>query len=285
VPRDRRASAVTLVLTGILSVQIGAGVATTLFDQVGPGGTVFLRCAFSAVLLVALWRPAWRGHSRIAVRNVAIFGFVLAAMNFSFYEALDRIPLGIAVTLEFVGPLTVAIVRSRRGRDLIWAGLAACGIVLLAPPGGDLDALGVALALLAGAFWGVYIVVTARVGRQFEGGDGLAIAMTIAAVLLIPVGAGQGGGEILELDLLVAALAVAVLSSAIPYSVELEALRRLPEGVFGVMMSLEPAVASVVGAIGLEQALNGREILAIGLVLVASIGALSGAGEPRAAEA
>ena len=135
----------TQVLGGILSVQIGAGIATTLFDEVGPGGTVLLRCAFSAVLLVALWRPAWRGLNRAALRDVATFGFVLAAMNLSFYEALDRIPLGIAVTLEFVGPLTVAVVRSRRRRDLAWAVLAACGVVLLAPPGGDLDALGVCL--------------------------------------------------------------------------------------------------------------------------------------------
>ena len=275
-----------LVLGGIASVQIGAAVATTLFDEVGPGGTVFLRCGFSALLLLAIWRPLWRGHERPALRDVAFFGLVLAAMNLSFYEALERIPLGIAVTLEFVGPLGVAILRSRRRLDLVWAGLAAAGIVLLSPvPGGDLDALGAGLALLAGAFWAAYIVLSARVGREFAGGTGLAIAMTISAVVLIPVGAIEGGAELLDVSLLAGGAAVAVLSSAIPYSLELEALRRLPEGVFGILMSLEPAVASLIGFVGLEQGLSGREVAAIGLVLVASLGALGGSGEPRAAEA
>jgi inner membrane transporter RhtA len=280
-----RATATALVLGGIVSVQIGAAFATTLFDELGPGGTVFLRIAFAALLLLAIWRPALRLPA--AGRNdVVLLGISLAAMNTSFYLALDRIPLGIAVTFEFVGPLAVAIVGSRRPLDLVWAGLAAAGLVLLAPFGGSsLDGLGVALALTAGAFWAAYIVLTARVGRAFARGDGLAVAMAIAAIVVVPLGIAEGGAELFDLELLGVALAVAVLSSAIPYSLELEALRRLPEGTFGVLMSLEPAVAATVGFVGLGQDLSAREVVAIAFVLVASAGALRAAGTPRAAEA
>ena len=270
--------AVGLVFGGIVSVQVGAAFATTLFDEVGPGGTVLLRIAFAAVLLLAIWRPALRLASRGAARDVVLFGVVLAGMNLSFYAALDRIPLGIAVTLEFVGPLGVAILRSRRPRDLIWVALAAGGLLLLSPvPGSDLDALGVALALLAGAFWGVYIVISARVGAVVPGGAGLALAMTGAAVLVLPVGVAEGGADLLDPEVLVIGLAVGILSSALPYSLELEALRRLPQGVFGVMMSLEPAVAATVGFVGLGQDLAAREVVAIAFVLAASAGALGSA--------
>ena len=278
---QRQGTAVALVLGGIVSVQVGAAFATTLFDEVGPGGTVLLRIAFAAVLLMAIWRPALRLGSEGAVRDVLLFGLVLAGMNLSFYAALDRIPLGIAVTLEFVGPLGVAILRSRRTRDLLWVALAAAGLLLLSPvPGSDLDALGAGLALLAGAFWGLYIVLSARVGAVVPGGAGLALAMTVAAVAVMPIGLAEGGGDLLDPELLVIGLAVGVLSSALPYSLELEALRRLPQGVFGVMMSLEPAVAATVGFVGLGQDLAAREIAAIALVLVASAGAL---GSARAA--
>jgi inner membrane transporter RhtA len=281
-----RATATALVLTGIVSVQVGAAFATTLFDEVGPGGTVFLRIAFAALLLLAIWRPPLRLPTGAARRDVALLGVVLAGMNLSFYLALDRIPLGIAVTLEFVGPLGVAIAGSRRRLDLLWVALAAVGLILLAPlPGSDLDALGVVMALLAGAFWAGYIVLTARVGRALPGGGGLAIAMTIAALAVIPAGLADGGDALLDWELLAIGALVAVLSSALPYSVELEALRRLPEGTFGVLMSLEPAVAATVGFVGLDQDLAAREVVAIGLVLVASAGALRAAGTPRAAEA
>jgi inner membrane transporter RhtA len=280
-----RATATGLVLCGIVSVQVGAAFATTLFDEVGPGGTVFLRIAFAALLLLAIWRPPLRLPAGAARRDVVLLGVVLAGMNLSFYLALDRIPLGIAVTLEFVGPLGVAIAGSRRRFDLLWVALAAAGLILLAPiPGSDLDALGVAMALLAGAFWAGYIVLTARVGRALPGGGGLAIAMTIAALAVVPVGLADGGDALLDWELLAIGAAVAVLSSALPYSVELEALRRLPEGTFGVLMSLEPAVAATVGFVGLDQDLAAREVVAIGLVLVASAGALRAAGTPRAAE-
>ena len=235
--------------------------------------------------LVAVWRPTLRGTSPEALRLVAAFGVVLAAMNLCFYEALDRIPLGIAVTLEFIGPLGVAIAGSRRRLDLLWVGLAAAGILLLSPvPGSDLDGLGVVMALVAGCFWGAYILLTARVGRALPGGGGLAIAMTIAAVAVMPVGLADGGDALLDAELLAIGLAVAVLSSALPYSVELEALRRLPENTFGVLMSLEPAVAATVGFVGLDQDLAAREVVAIGLVLAASLGALRAVGTPRAAE-
>jgi inner membrane transporter RhtA len=283
---DSRGAATALVLGGIVSVQVGAAFATTLFDELGPGGTVFLRIAFAAVLLLVIWRPPLRLGEGVARRDVVLLGLVLAGMNLSFYVALDRIPLGIAVTLEFIGPLGVAIAGSRRRLDLLWVGLAAAGILLLSPvPGSDLDALGVVMALVAGCFWAGYILLTARVGRALPGGGGLAIAMTIAMVAVIPVGLADGGEALLEADLLAIGLAVAVLSSALPYSLELEALRRLPENTFGVLMSLEPAVAATVGFVGLDQDLAAREVVAIGLVLAASLGALRAVGTPRAAEA
>lgn len=280
-----RPVAISLVLGGIATVQIGAAFATSLFDEVGPAGTVFLRIGLAALVLMAIWRPSFRLAER-ARNDVVALGFTLAAMNLSFYLALDRIPLGIAVTLEFVGPLGVAIWGSRRRKDLVWVGFAAAGLLLLSPvPGSGLDALGCGLALLAGLFWGTYIIVTARVGRALEGGAPLAIAMSIAALFTIPVGLADGGGDLFDAEVLLIGLAVALASSVIPYSLELEALRRLPEGTFGVLMSLEPAVAATVGFIALDQDLAARELAAIGLVLVASVGALRAADPPVAAEA
>ncbi len=281
-----RGTATGLVLGGVLSVQVGAALATTLFDEIGAGGTVFLRIGLAALILVAIWRPPLGLVRAAGGRHILLLGIALAGMNLSFYEALDRIPLGIAVTLEFVGPLAVALLGSRQRRDLIWVALAVCGLVLLAPvPGSALDTAGVLLALLAGCFWGVYIVLTARVGQSFSGGAGLALAMVVAAVLVLPTGVIEGGSELLSGAVLAAGLAVALLSSAIPYSVEMEALRRLPESTFGVLMSLEPAVAATVGFIGLSQGLALREVVAIGFVLAASAGVLRAAGTPRAPEA
>jgi inner membrane transporter RhtA len=269
-----RAGAVLLVLGGIVSVQIGASIAKELFDEVGPAGAVFLRIGLAAVALVAIWRPSIRGIGRRRAADVAMFGFVLAAMNFSFYLALDRIPLGIAVTFEFVGPLAVAIWGSRRRADLVWVALAAAGIVLLSPsPGGSVSLLGAALALLAGSFWAAYILLSARVGRTMPGGGGLALAMAVGTVLLLPAGWAHRS-ELADWGVLAAGLALAALSSAIPYSLELEALRRLPRATFGVMMSLEPAVAAAVGFVVLGQDLSVRELVAIGLVVIASAGAL-----------
>jgi len=269
------------VVAAVSSVQFGAALAKSLFDEVGPGGTVFLRVLFAAVVLVAVWRPAVGGRSRLDWRLIAAFGLSLAAMNLAFYEALERIPLGIAVTFEFVGPLGVAIAGSRRPLDLAWVVLAAAGIVLLSDFGSaDLDGLGVALALLAGGFWAAYILLSARVGRRFPGGSGLALAMVAAAAMLVPVGVADAGGELLVPGVLAVGAAVAMLSSAIPYTLEMEALRRMPAGVFGVMMSIEPAVAALAGFIVLDEGLATRELVAILLVVAASAGAARDAHVP-----
>jgi inner membrane transporter RhtA len=198
----------------------------------------------------------------------------LAAMNLSFYEALDRIPLGVAVTLEFLGPLGVAVAGSRRALDLVWVLLAAAGILLLAAPSGSgLNAGGVTLALIAGACWAAYILLSVRVGRVFPGGHGLALAMVVAGVLVLPVGLADGGSGLLQPEILLAGLGVAVLSSLIPYSLEMEALRRLPPHIFGVLMSLEPAAAAIAGLIILDQVLKANEWAGMVLVIVASAGA------------
>ena len=284
--RSARATSIALVLGSIVSVQSGAAAATTLFGRVGPAGAVLLRTLFAAVALAALWRPSLRGHTRRELRLVAGLGLVLAGMNLSFYAGLDRIPLGIAVTFEFVGPLGVAIARSHRPADLVWVALAAGGIALLSPGvGGSLDALGVAFALLAGAFWAAYILLAAGVGRAFERGDGLALAMALSALVLIPSGIAAGGDELVDPAVLGVGIAVALLSSAIPYSLELEALRRLPEGTFGVLMSLEPAIAALSGFAFLGQSLSARELAAIALVVIASAGALGTAQAPAPVEA
>jgi inner membrane transporter RhtA len=195
-------------------------------------------------------------------------------MNLCIYEAMDRIPLGVAVTFEFIGPLGLAVALSRRPLDLLWVALAAVGILGLADySGGSLDPLGVAFALAAGALWAAYIVLSQRTGALFPGGSGLAIAMVAGAVLVAPFGIADAGGELLQPELLGAILAVALASSVLPYSLELEALRTLPKRVFGVLMSLEPAVAALAGFIVLGQDLAIRDWIAIGFVVIASAGA------------
>jgi len=198
-------------------------------------------------------------------------------MNMSFYAALDRLPLGVAVTVSFVGPLGVAVFGSRRLLDLLWAVLAAGGIVLLTPltpvSGVQIDTLGLALALLAGLCWAAYILISVRVGRSFPGGTGLALGMVVGAVLVAPIGIWQGGQQLLDWSLLATGAAVALLSSVLPYSFELQALRKLPARVFGVLMSIEPAIAAIVGFVVLGEALGERELLALGLITAASIGA------------
>lgn len=280
--RGNPAVAVGMVVGSISSVQCGAALATTLFDRVGPAGAVFLRSLFAALILLAVARRDIAKVGRPHLREVALFGLALAGMNFCFYQALDRLPLGVAVTLEFTGPLAVAIFGSRRRRDLIWAGLAALGIVLLAGDfgGSSIDLFGAVLALVAGGFWGGYILLSARVGGRFEGLGGLAVAMSIAALLVAPSGLAAGGGELASADVLARGFGVGLLSSAIPYALEIEALRRLPNAVFGVMMSLEPAVAALVGFIALGQGLEAIEMVAIALVVVASAGALRTASTP-----
>jgi inner membrane transporter RhtA len=285
--RSPKILAVALVLGAVFSVQAGGALATTLFDEIGPVGAVFLRSLVGAAVLVAIWRPALAGTGPESLRLAFLFGLSLAGMNLCFYLALDRLPLGIAVTFEFTGPLAVALIGSRRALDLLWAALAAAGILLLSGGigGRDLDPAGVAFALAAGAFWAAYILLAARVGRAFPGGVGLAIAMSVSALALLVPGVAAGGGDMLALGVLATGAGVGLLSSVIPYSLELEALRRLPESVFGVLMSLEPGVAALIGLVALGQDLAAVEVLAIGCVVVASAGALRTARMPGRIEA
>lgn len=279
--RDRTRSAALLVLASIVSVQCGSALATSLFDEVGTAGAVFLRAAFGALALVALTRGAPLRTREWPHRDVLLLAVAVACVNLFFYAALERLPLGIAVTLEFVGPLGVAIAGSRRPRDVIWVVLAAAGIVLLSDVGGEgVDALGVLLALTAGFFWGAYIVQSDRVGALAPGVGGATMAAVLSAVMVAPLGIAQGGTEILDPTVLAAGAAVGVLSTAIPYAFEIEALRRLPRAVFGVLMSLEPAVAAAIGFLALSQGLDAIEVLAIGLVVIASAGALRSAAAP-----
>ncbi|MFL5874241.1 MAG: EamA family transporter [Solirubrobacterales bacterium] len=278
----RARGAAFLVLASIVSVQCGSALATSLFDSVGTAGAVFLRASFGALALLMLTRGAPLRSREWPHRDVFLLAVAVACVNLFFYAALDRLPLGITVTLEFVGPLGVAIIGSRRPRDAVWVVLAAAGIVLLSDVGGGegLDALGVALALTAGFFWGAYIVFSDRVGALAPGAGGATMAAVLSAVLVAPLGIAQGGTDFLDLGVLAAGAAVGVLSTAIPYAFEMEALRRLPRAVFGVLMSLEPAVAAAIGFLALSQSLDPVEILAIGLVVVASAGALRSAAAP-----
>jgi inner membrane transporter RhtA len=262
-----------LVLGGIVSIQFGAAFAATLFDELGAAGVSLLRLGFAALVLLAVWRPRPSAHAPADLRLAVVFGVCLGLMNLTFYEAVARIPLGIAVTVEFIGPLGVAVFASRRPRDFVWVVLAALGIVLLADPGGDVALAGVALAATAGAFWAAYILLAARAGQRFSGGTGLAIAMTVAALVPVVPGISSAGGDLLRPEFLAVGLTVAVLSSVVPYTLETEALRRLPAGVFGVLMSLEPAVAALAGFLVLDQGLDARELFAILLVIAASAGA------------
>jgi inner membrane transporter RhtA len=274
--------AALLTLASIVSVQSGSALATTLFDDLGPAGAVFLRAFFGAVLLLAWTRGDFFRARAWPHREVVLFGAAVAGVNLFFYAALDRLPLGIAVTLEFVGPLGVAVFGSRRRRDVLWGLLAGVGIVLLSDgTGGEgVDALGVVLALTAGAFWGAYILQSARVGALAPGLGGAAGAAVVSAMIVAPFGLAQGGLDILDPAHLAIGAAVGLLSTAIPYAFELEALRRLPQAVFGVLMSLEPAVAAAIGFVALSQSLSALEVLAIALVVIASAGALRSASTP-----
>ena len=261
------------MLGSISSTQIGAALAKDIFPIIGTRATVFLRVASAALLLLAVARPRWRGAWRRHLGVVALFGTILAVMNFCFYSALARVPLAIAVTVEFTGPLGVAVAGSRRARDLVWVVLAAIGILLLSPiEAHDVDPIGIAYALGAGVCWAAYIIVGARMGRALEGGDALAVAMTIASVLLVPFGAAgvihAGTAATIAIGCV-----VGLLSSALPYSLEVEALRRLPTRVFGVWMSLEPAIAAIAGFLMLGEHLGWRAVVALFLVTIASAGA------------
>ncbi|GAB2621542.1 EamA family transporter [Nocardioides ginkgobilobae] len=276
-----------LVLVGIASVQLGAGFAKSLFDEVDPTTIVWLRLATSMLVLVAVLRPRLRGRSREDWLVVLAFGASLALMNWAIYQSFARIPLGVAVTIEFIGPLTLAVLGSRRPRDLAWVVLAAVGVLLLGFDGDDLDAAGVVFALVAGAAWAAYILLSARTGRHWEGLDGLAVASVVAALLLTPFAVGTGGEDLLDPRILLIGAAVGLLSSVIPYSCELVALRSLSPGVFGILMSLEPAAAALAGILVLGELLGAAQWAAVACVVAASVGATraaGGAGRAGAAE-
>jgi inner membrane transporter RhtA len=265
-----------LVLLGIVSVQVGAALAKHLFGAVGSFGTVALRLFFAAAVLMLLWRPSPRMNRR-AWTVVLGYGVVLGLMNLCFYLALARIPLGIAVTIEFLGPLAVALAGSRRWLDAFWAVLAAGGVVLLVEGRGDLDLVGSLFALAAGACWGLYILVGAALGRHTTEGDGLALGMAVAALVAVPFGVADSGTALIQPWVLVAGLGVALLSSVIPYSLDLEALRRMPPRVFGILMSLELAVAALIGLVVLQESLHWSQWIAVLCVVAASAGATRGA--------
>jgi inner membrane transporter RhtA len=257
----------------VTSIQFGAALAATLFDDLGPAGTSVLRLGFAAIILMALFRPRIRDRAPQALRLVALFGVTLGAMNLFFYEALDRVPLGVAVTIEFAGPLGVAVATSRRRLDLFWAALAAIGIVLLSDPfGAAIDTVGLLLISAAALCWAAYILIAQRATAVFQGSQGLALAMVVAALVPLVPGIAEAGTTLLEPQWLALGACVALASSVIPYSLETEALRRLPANVFGVLMSLEPAVAALAGFLVLGQSLAARQIVAIGFVVAASAG-------------
>ncbi|MGP3533689.1 EamA family transporter [Microbacterium sp. RD1] len=282
--RSGASAAVLLVLGGLACQEVGASLAVMLFPETGPLGMVMMRLVFSAVILLLIARPRLRGHSRAAWTSVGLFGLVLALMNGLFYLALERLPLGVTVTIEVLGPLTLSIVASRRASALVWAGLALAGVAALGGGGWErLDLVGVLFALGAAVAWAGYILASSRVGREFPRLDGLALAMALGAVLSLPFGIADAGAALLRADLLAIGAAVAILSSTVPYALELIALRRLPAAAFAILMSLGPATASLAGFLLLGQHLAWLEILGIALVILASIGAVRAARPPRGA--
>lgn len=281
----RAFGATGLVVLGLICQEVGAAVAVTVFPQSGPIGMVTMRLVFSAVLMLVVFRPSVRRRTRDDWLTVLAFGLVLAGMNALFYLALDRLPLGVTLTLEILGPLVLSVVLSRRLSSWLWAALALAGVALLGlADGARFDPLGVVLALGAGAAWVGYILLSARTGQRFGRLDGLAFAMAIGGIVILPFGALTAGPALLHPEVLLLGLAVAILSSAVPYGLELLALRRLPASTFSILLSLAPALAAVAGWLILGQALSVTDVVAIGLVVVASMGAVRAAARAAAAE-
>jgi inner membrane transporter RhtA len=281
-PSRPRVPPLALVLGAVVSVQFGGALAATLVREIGPGGSVLLRLVFAAAILAVLVRPRLTGHSRQAWLTVLGFGLALGLMNLAFYASLARLPIGVAVTIEFLGPLTLATVLSRRPRDLAAVAAAAIGVVLISEalqvPLASLPWAGLGLAALAGACWAAYIVASGRAGREFERLDGLALAMPVALVVVLPFGVpsiDRWTGESLAKG-----LGIAVLSSVLPYSLELAALRHLSARVFGILLSLEPAAAALAGLIVLDQHLTAAQLAGMALVVLASA-LVMGAGQSK----
>ena len=276
-----------LVLGGVVSVQFGGALAATLVPQIGAAGSVLLRLVLATTLLVLIARPRLGGHSRRDLVTVGCFGLSLGLMNFAFYAALGHLPIGVTVTIEFVGPLTLAALLSRRPRDLLAVGAAGVGVVLisraLSIPLDELEGAGILLALAAGVCWAAYIVFAGRTGAAFPQLQGLALAMIVATVVILPFGlwdVARHGAEAWDVEVLLKGFGIAVLSSVLPYSLELFALRRLTPPVFGILLSLEPAVAALAGLLVLGQLLEPVQLLGMVLVVLSSVLVL-GLGAPK----
>ncbi|MFM6927462.1 MAG: EamA family transporter [Bdellovibrio sp.] len=267
--------AILWIFGAIFSIQGGAAFAKQLFPIIGADGTTFFRVWFSAIVLFGIWRP-WRHRLSLkAFQYIAIYGLSLGMMNWLFYQALARIPLGIAVALEFIGPLGVAILSSRKGVDFIWALLAAAGIVMILPHtdfSGSVDVVGVLFALAAGVCWGFYIIFAKKLGGHITGGRATAWGMMAAAVSITPMTVHAVPWATLSVKTVLIAFAVAILSSALPYSLEMKAIRLVPSKTFGILMSLEPAAAALSGLLLLNEQLAPMQWAAIGCVMVASFG-------------
>lgn len=284
---DGRGLAVLLVLGSCSSFQVGAAFATHLFPTTGAGGATLLRLGFAACLMLALTRPDVRTWGREQWRAAVLLGLSLALTNGFFYAAIARIPLGVAVTAQFLGPLTLAAVLSRRVRDLGWVAIAAVGVVLLglrdgggsAASGGRLDALGLAFALVAGLGWALYVLAGARMGKTVEGRGGLAVALTIGALTLLPFGAGGATHITQRPGLVLVAMCTGLMGSVVPYTLELSALRRIPRRAFGILLSLEPGIAAFAGWLLLSQHIGSVSVIAIGVVVAASVGSTATARE------
>lgn len=274
-PRTALLAPIALLLVAMVSIQSGASLAKSLFPLVGAEGTTALRLVLGAIILSLVMQP-WRTRLNLAAyRSLLAYGLALGGMNLLFYMSLQSIPLGVAVALEFTGPLTLALLSSRRLLDFVWIALAVLGLWLLLPSGltqTRLDPLGMALALGAGLCWALYIVFGQRAGAA-HGRQTVALGTWVAALLVLPIGLWQAGGSLFSVDLLPVALAVAVLSSALPYSLEMVALTRLPARTFSILMSLEPAIAALSGLLFLSEQLSWNQWLAIGAIILASAGA------------
>jgi inner membrane transporter RhtA len=265
--------ALPAVLLAIISVQSGAAIAKGLFPAIGAAGTASLRIGISALILLAVYRPNLKKITVEQWKFVIPYGLSLGAMNLIFYLAIERIPIGLAVTLEFIGPLLVAVLGSKRWIDFFWVLLAAAGIVLIAPwTNNGIDTLGVLFALLAGAFWAAYIVLGGKISKIMKGGDAVAIGMLFGSALIVPFGILGNGLSNLTPQFLGLGVALALLSSAIPFTLEMKALGQLPARTFSILMSLEPAAASICAFLFLQEYLSSNEILAVIFVVIASVG-------------
>ena len=262
-----------LMLAGMVSTQLGAAFAKQLFGTAGPAAMTLMRLGFAAVVLMLWWRPSLRLDRRTA-GAVAAFGVAIAGMNLCFYLAMARMPVGVALTLGMAGPLAVAALSSRRAKDRLWVVIAASGIALLGWQGGAAGLTGLLIALACAVFWGAYVPLSAKVGAMLPGGGGLALAMAFGTLCSLPAGLAHGGQALTRPDVLAFGFGVAMLSSLVPYTCELEALRRVSALVFGVLLSLEPAIGALVALAVLHEILSPAQLLGLAAVVTASIGVI-----------